>query len=106
MQIQIWRQGNDAGKPVRDGLSRAGGRTAGGSVSDGAWPDIQQEGAPIEVAVGERGCGMTTIVVVELDHLTLREESDDPRMPKMLLAMGSIANDVFERDGEELKSAF
>lgn len=44
---------------------------------------------------------MTTLVVVALDNLTLRLETDEPKAPGYLLAVGTLSNDALERDKEE-----
>jgi hypothetical protein len=44
---------------------------------------------------------MTTLVVIALDNLTLREEGDDPNLPTYLLTVGTLMNDQMNYDREE-----
>jgi hypothetical protein len=49
---------------------------------------------------------MITLVVVSLDNITLRLESNDPQASSYLLAMGVISNEVMEREREELVKVY
>lgn len=49
---------------------------------------------------------MTTLVVVALDNLTLRQESDDPRMPDFLLISGGVMNSQMDRDRDEYQKVY